>query len=133
MHGWQVNDIEAIWYVIFMSTIIWVSCMQAFIPDKEQSVQYTGKLAGNALKKWALQQIPSHVSVVNSEKDLQKLLETCSLNQSPGSSGAGAEWGACALLATDSSDVSALWKSMSSRYRGKVRIQCMCTSVRFYA
>lgn len=96
--------------------------IRAFIPDKEQSVQYTGKLAGNALKKWALQQIPSHVSVVNSEKDLQKLLEACSLNQSPGSSGAGAEWGACALLATDSSDVSALWKSISTRYRGKITL-----------
>lgn len=94
--------------------------MQAVVPDKERTVKYTGKVSGGALKKWALQQIPSHVSVVKSSNDLQQLMRACSISQIPGGKGAGAEWVACAVLVSDSSDVSSLWKAMSTRYRGKV-------------
>ena len=96
--------------------------VQAVIPDKERTVEYTGKVSGGALKKWALQQIPSHVSVLQTTEDMQQLMGACSMSQSPGAKGAGAAWAACAVLVSDSADVSALWKATSTRYRGTVCI-----------
>jgi hypothetical protein len=99
-------------------------CMQAVVPGGEKLAMHVGKVSGADLKKWALRQIPSHVSLIRSSTDLNKLLDACSVSQREGSARQGAEWAACALLVTDSKDISSLWKAMSARYRGKVRHLC---------
>jgi hypothetical protein len=101
--------------------------MQAIVPDREKSTKYTGQVTGGALKKWALQQVPSHVSVLRATSDFKKLMQASSMSKSQGSTGAGAEWAAAAVLVTDSTDVSSLWKAMSTRYRGKVCLRVRCS------
>ena len=95
--------------------------VQAVVPDRKETVLYTRDVvSGGKLKKWALQQIPSHVTVLRTSEDQEQLMRACSITQTPGTTGGWAEWAACAVLISDSADVSALWKATSTSYRGKV-------------
>ncbi|GAB4816305.1 hypothetical protein N2152v2_003351 [Parachlorella kessleri] len=76
---------------------------------------YQGERTASAIRDWGLSLLPNHVKKVGSQRQLDDFLKTCQ----PGSASA-AKWGVCVLLLTAKAQTSALYKSLASRYKGKI-------------
>eukprot|EP00892_Ulva_mutabilis_P008974 jgi/Ulvmu1/6449/UM003_0079.1 len=101
--------------------------IQAFVPDEDSSVDFVGRVSPADLKAWTLRQIPSHVTTLAGQQDLDQFLQRCSL--ASGAKGERAAWAACAVLVTDKAEVSPLWASASTQFRGKVATAQIQTAV----
>ncbi|EFN59909.1 hypothetical protein CHLNCDRAFT_132941 [Chlorella variabilis] len=78
--------------------------------------EYKGDRSARHLKDWALGLLPKHIKTVNKQQHLADFLRQCT----SGTGGGSSKWGVCALLLSDKSETSALYKSLALRYKGKI-------------
>lgn len=79
-----------------------------------QWLDYNGERSASAIKDWALASLPmDHVRVLTDDKALQGFLKA---SQTTGV----ARWSVGVVLLTDKSTTSALYKSLSMRYKGRI-------------
>ncbi|KAI3429290.1 hypothetical protein D9Q98_005386 [Chlorella vulgaris] len=77
--------------------------------------EYRGDRSAKHLKDWALSLLPKHVKTVSKQSHLSDFLRQCTSG-----GGSSSKWGACALLLSDKSETSSLYKSLALRYKGKL-------------
>jgi hypothetical protein len=98
--------------------------MQAIIPHASGSAAYaTYSGAPHALKirEWAEGLIPSRfVRLVSSNQELKRFFGLCGSHDAGKKSEGSASWRLCVIIAADESSPSAVYRSLSSEYRGKV-------------
>lgn len=89
--------------------------IKALVPGSRDLRDYGGDRSAKSIADWALGLVPgSHVSVVDGQKKkLEDFLATCT----PGGKAKGrAAWDVCAILVTDKTTTSALYKALSTAY-----------------
>lgn len=78
-------------------------------------LDYNGDRSASSIKDWGLSLLPSsHVSVINTDDELAKFLKSIE------SVSSRAKWGVGILLFSSKSQTSALYKSLSLRYKSKI-------------
>lgn len=94
-----------------------VPAIKALVPGSKHWQDYQGDRSARSIDAWATSLIPNHVTYLSSAADMEGLLGACS-GKVKGK--AAASWGLCIVLQSDKTAVPALWKALSSVYRGKV-------------
>jgi hypothetical protein len=98
--------------------------MQAIIPHASGSAAYASYSgAPHALKfrEWAEGLIPSRfIRLVSSNQELKRFFGRCGSQDAGKKSEGSASWRLCVIIAADESNPSAVYRSLSSEYRGKV-------------
>lgn len=78
-------------------------------------LDYNGDRSASSIRDWGLSLLPSsHISVINKDEELDKFLKSI------GSGSSKAKWGVGILLFSSKSQTSALYKSLSLRYKSKI-------------
>lgn len=72
--------------------------------------EYSGDRSARHLKDWALGLLPKHIKSLSKASQLPDFLRQCTAG-----AGSAAKWGVCALLLSDKSETSALYKSLALR------------------
>ena len=77
-------------------------------------LDYNGERSASAIRDWALASLPmDYVQVLRDNEDLQKFLKASQTTSS-------ARWNVGVVLLTDKGITSALYKSLSMRYKGRI-------------
>lgn len=91
--------------------------IKSFVPGQQGGRDYQGGRSAKAIADWALGLVPSAVVSLGNGQALDEFLASC---QGKGKARDRAAWAACAVLITDKSTTSPLWKALSTVYKGKV-------------
>lgn len=51
--------------------------LRAYVPDSGAPAEFSGRVSTSALKAWTLRQIPSHVTTLAGQHDLDQFLQVC--------------------------------------------------------